>query len=630
MNLLNEQTHDEDSHQTRSWSNLNKPRPGSGAAEQKVLRALIEKNSVKANRQNRFLNVYVLPGALLMLTAFVAYQSFAANNQSNRQFVIDNPALETPRTSKEFSNRAEALVQLGRFDEALMDYSCLLKLNRHSKRAHEGIALCYFETGRNTEAIEKLNSILSKYPDSISAHMMRGECFRNMHEFDKARADFSWLLQHDKNCPNAYCSMADLLVMEDKREEALIYLDSAISSKNDNFDTRQRRADILVSLGRFADAEKDFEEINKMTDKQENASTLASRSKAYMAMGNYDKALPVLDKLITLRPKHVTPYMERAKAHFGLRNFSKAMKDCNKVLALSKDNPDALTLRADCNLKFGDDLAAQHDYQQAVAKNPKFTEGILKLASFQMSQSNFASALASYRNALQNEPNCNEAATGCRRAQRALESLAGDSQIAFAASQNGWAAKTADEDETKELATLGFSEVLEKGYAALRDGRCQFACRALKRAVLLQPNSAEARRYLAFALMEIEDVSNAEKQLQALKQLNREEPSDNVRLATAFQKAGNHEKAIEILQKHVRQHRTDVDAIVLLTDSFITANDRERAIKLCEQALRLVSSPRDQERLREKYTALKNSDQSESGANSQRAIEASPIESRGS
>jgi Flp pilus assembly protein TadD len=223
--------------------------------------------------------------------------------------------------------------------------------------------------------------------------------------------------------------------------------------------------------------------------------------------------------------------------------------------------------------------------------------------------------------------NCAEALFGCQKAKQALQSLAGNSQVAFNDSQTCIAS---DRVELKQIETLSFTEALAKGYAALRDGRCEFATRILKRAIQLQPNSAEARRYLAFALMEAGDVLNAERQLQAVRQLNGEEPSDNIRLATAFQKSGRHDKAIAILQNHVRQHKTDVDAIVLLTDSLLTANERPRAMELCEQTMRLVSNPRDQERLREKFLALKNSTPVESGTNAQHAIDTSPLESRGS
>ncbi|MBX3151186.1 tetratricopeptide repeat protein [Candidatus Obscuribacterales bacterium] len=624
MNLLNKSVDgEENGHQTRSWNELNPPIPGSGIAEQRVLRELIEKNSRAARKKQKRLFASMLTAALFVTTATIAVTSFS----SYRPIITKNPALATPTTSDQFCQRADALVSLGRYDDALMDYSCLARLNRDNQSAHEGIALCYVETGRNTEAIDKLNDILSRYPDSISAHMLRGECYRNMHEFDKARADFSWLLQHDKNCSTAYCSMTDLLSMEGKREEALLYIDSAINHKIDNFQTRQRRAELLVSLGRFAEAENDFEAINKMPSKQENAETLACRSKAYLATGKFEKALTTLDKLITLRPKHVTPYMERAKAQFGLKNYSKAVKDCDQVLLLSKENPDALLLRADCFAQLGDKIAAINDYERSVAKNPKFTRGFLKLASYQMEQSNFASALSSYRSALSLNSNCAEALSGCQKAKQALESLTGNSQVAFNDSKTCIAS---DRVELKQIETLSFTEALAKGYAALRDGRCEFATRTLKRAVQLQPNSAEARRYLAFALMEAGDVLNAERQLQAVRQLNGEEPSDNIRLATAFQKSGRHDKAIAILQNHVRQYKTDVDAIVLLTDSLLTANERPRAMELCEQTMRLVSNPRDQERLREKFLALKNSNPVESGTNAQHAIDTSPLESRGS
>ena len=614
---------EENGHRTRQWNDLLPPSPGSCAAEQRVLRALIEKNSAKERRKKRLFIRYALAAALLTATVAI---SFAATS-AHPPVITDNPALVTPKTSHEFSQRADALVRLGRYEEALMDYSCLARLNQDSRKAHEGIALCYVETGKNAEAIEKLNDILNRYPDSTFAHKLRGDCYRNMHEFDKARADLSWLLQHDQNGSAAYCSMTDILRMEGKTEEALLCINNAINKKVDNFETRQRRAEILVALGKYSEAQKDFEVIDKMPGEQENASTLSSRAKAYMATGDYESAIPALDKLITLRPKHVAPYMERAKAQFGLNLYSKAAKDCDQVLNLSRENPDALMLRADCETQLGDQIAALHDYELVVSKNPKLTKGILKLASYQMSRSNFASALESYRSALINDANCREALLGYRKAKRELESLAGDTQIASTRTPGSFAC---DDALLKDIESLGFNDALAKGYSALQDGRCELACQMLKRAVQLQPNSAEARRYLAVALMESADLFNAERQIQALRQLNREEPSDNIRLATAFQKIGKHDKAIAILQNHVRQYKTDVDAIVLLTDALLAANERPSALKLCEQTLQAVSSPRDQKRLREKYMAMKNSAKIEPESNPQPAIDTSPLESRGS
>jgi tetratricopeptide (TPR) repeat protein len=618
-------------HQTRSWNNLNPPNPNNGSVEQRALRSLLEKKTRQANRKTR-LFIYVLPSIVLIATALLAYKSF----HTSYAVIADNPTLATPTNGEQFVNRAEALAHLGRYEEALIDYSCTVRLNHDSKRAQEGIALCFVEMGRNTEAIEKLNTILARNPNSITAHMLRAECFRNMHEFDRARADFSWLMQHDKKCSTAYCSMADLLTIEGKREEALLYLDSAIKMNNDNFETRQRRADILVSLGRFEEATRDFEAINRMPDKQENFSTLTSRCKALMATRSYDKALPILDKLVSLRPSQVTLYLERARANNGLKLYSKAIKDCDQVLKSSDANPDALMLRADCYAKLGDKISALHDLEQAAAKNPKSTDVLLKLAAYNMNQANFASALAVYKSALKTDSTSKAAAAGCYNAQRALEKLAGGARNSggfrtAGASFDEHSHRGAEPDaDFKQLEAMGFSELLTTGYSALREGRLVFAYHALKRAVQLQPNSPEPRRYLAFTLMESGDPYAAEEQLKALKLLSHEDASDQIRLATAFHKGGHHQKAIEILQGHVRRHKTDVDAIVLLSDILMSANDRPRAIKLCEQALTIVVSRRDQARLKEKYTALKNVDGLESAGNNQTTVDTSPLESRGS
>jgi len=605
-------------HRTRAWMSLNAPNPGNAHAEQQALRALIERNTVKKCKRNR-LAFYILPSIVLVATALIAIKSIP----TQRQLLAVNPSCEAPGNGTQLSTRAESLVEMGRYEEALMDFACILRINKDSARAREGIALCYAELGRNTEAIDRLNEIIEKNPNSISAHMMRGECYRNMHEFDKARSDFSWLLQNDKKCSTAYCSMADLLTMEGKNEEALIYLNSAILTMPNKFETRQRRADILVSLGQYQEANKEFDIISQLPDKQENFSTLKSRCKVLLAIGSYDKALPILDKLISLRPEQVTPYVERAQVYIASKKFSKAMKDCNTALAKSSTNCAALTLRAQCHAALGDEISAMHDFKEAAERNPDSTDAFLKLASYQINQSQFASALETYKNVLAINANSKEAIAGKQFAQAKLTRMAGKTKIdSF---------QIAQEPQWKELDALGFADVLAKGYTALREGNCELACYALKRAIMLQPNSPEARRYLAYALIETGKTDAAQEQLKALAVLGHEEASDNVRLAAAFHKSGQHQKTIEILQKHLRQHKADVDAIVMLSDALMATNAREQALKLCSQAMSIVVSRRDQARLRDKYTALKNVEVFEpQNGNAQAPVDTSPIESRGS
>jgi tetratricopeptide (TPR) repeat protein len=175
---------------------------------------------------------------------------------------------------------------------------------------------------------------------------------------------------------------------------------------------------------------------------------------------------------------------------------------------------------------------------------------------------------------------------------------------------------------------MSFSQLLSIGYNALRDGKCEFACHALKRAVQLQANSVEARRYLMFALMESGNPKAAEEQLIALRLLGHEDASYDLRIAMAYRKTGFNDKAIALLEFHLKRHKGDVDAIVMLSDALMAANERDRALELCQRAMSLVSSQRDQARLQEKYTALKNVEPAAQAPST--SINDSPLESRGS
>lgn len=605
-------------HRTRPWSDLNAPEPGCGSKENRALRSLIKRKSKKSAFVTK-LTVCIV--SLLLLTATVAV---TFNNSPDRSGSDSRGSVfAEPTDSKQLITRGEALVKMGRYEEALMDFACMLRLNRNSRRAQEGIALCYLEMGRNKEAIAKLNELLERNPDSISAHLMRGNCFLALKEFDQARSDFSWLLKHERQSPAAYCSMADLLSMEGKQEEALLYLDQAISIVPDKFEPRQGRADILVSLGRYHEATEEFEIINSLPDKQENFTTLSSRLKALTLSKDAQSSLAILNKLISLRPDQVTLYLERARAQAQLQNYSRAIKDCDAALKLSPGNCFALTTRASCHAKLCDQISAEQDYLQAVQKNPNELVAYLELAEFQMNRSQFASALETYRNALKVDSSSKTALAGRQKANQQLAQLAGPGRIASIQHPPGQAGY-------KELQTYNFERLLPIGYKALRQNNFDYACRALKRCVQLKPNSAEARRYLAYALIESGDLLAAEEQLIALKVLGHENSPDALRLAKAFQNAGQNDRAIALLKAHIRRHKCDADMIILLSDVLLASNEREQALELCQQAMTAVASHHDQLRLKAKYIALKNADVPALKLDSQRACDEAPADSQGS
>jgi thioredoxin-like negative regulator of GroEL len=146
---------------------------------------------------------------------------------------------------------------------------------------------------------------------------------------------------------------------------------------------------------------------------------------------------------------------------------------------------------------------------------------------------------------------------------------------------------------------------------------------ALRRAVQLNPQSIDARRILAQAMMESGDPDSAEKQLFALKALGYKDAGENLLLAGAFMQSNQHYKAIKLLESHLKLHATDVDAVVMLADALTFVDDKDAALRVCNNAITVATNTHDQTRLKEKYTALLN-------ARDCKGVDNSPQESRGS
>lgn len=100
--------------------------------------------------------------------------------------------------------------------------------------------------------------------------------------------------------------------------------------------------------------------------------------------------------------------------------------------------------------------------------------------------------------------------------------------------------------ERKEIAELDAKALQTKGYEALKAGRNQYAVAALTQAVKLSPNLAVLRRYLATALVSVEDGASAVEQFKAWMKLEHVALSDQINFAKTLAAANDadHAKAI--------------------------------------------------------------------------------------
>ena len=83
------------------------------------------------------------------------------------------------------------------------------------------------------KAIAKYEELLAARPSFYQAHEFIGIAYREMGDYDPALAEFERVLVEDARHAGALISIGDILVSQQKLEEALVYFEKAVSQTTD-------------------------------------------------------------------------------------------------------------------------------------------------------------------------------------------------------------------------------------------------------------------------------------------------------------------------------------------------------------------------------------------------------------
>lgn len=140
-------------------------------------------------------------------------------------------------------------------------------------------------------------------------------------------------------------------------QDALELIDRAIARTPNDISLHAVRAPILVELKEFAKACQDCDLV--LVQDKHNQIILLTNSIANHNLGNDEKAVEYLSKLIALNPKQALAYNNRAWSFAALQKYDLALNDCNKALSLNNRLGTAYDTKAVV-------LACKKQYDQAL------------------------------------------------------------------------------------------------------------------------------------------------------------------------------------------------------------------------------------------------------------------------
>lgn len=124
--------------------------------------------------------------------------------------------------------RAYTLNTLRRYGEARADYERFLKIAPINLEARLGLATVLENLGRNTEAIDQLNTAVQQFPDAAVAYAARALLEVKLRQVEPALYDWTEAIRIDPSNTGYVVSKVELLLQQNRRREALTELEAAI------------------------------------------------------------------------------------------------------------------------------------------------------------------------------------------------------------------------------------------------------------------------------------------------------------------------------------------------------------------------------------------------------------------
>lgn len=268
------------------------------------------------------------------------------------------------------NNMGCALIESGRFKEALPHFFKVLDIDPNEFRAHYNVGLILLQEGRYGEAVEHFCKVLKRHPDHEQTHLRMGIALAQEGRTQEALTHYYHALRIDPNYKEAHNYLgvsleeeggtkeavrhfAEALRISPYYREALTNLESALNSSRDEDesigmlrDLQEESAEnpvLYYEMGRLHLLKKDFEKAEKsyrraLTVYPEYAPALEQLAWVYTLQKRNEEALALYEKVDALRPGNAGVSYNIACLYGRQKKTSKSIAWLEKAISQGFDN----------------------------------------------------------------------------------------------------------------------------------------------------------------------------------------------------------------------------------------------------------------------------------------------------
>ena len=428
---------------------------------------------------------------------------------------------------------------------AAAGYEFYTLLNSSVKEnAYENLGNIYKNLNNLKMAMDYFKTAIDINPKNAKMHFLYGVMLDEAKNYEASMEQYNLALQYGDNSPEL------LEILENK------WTQNIVNNPND--------AQGYINLGAIYQKQGDLDSAKAQYIKAQNLDSsddtaLYNLASLYIQKKEYQNAIGVYNKLLAKKPNNVEVLEYKASAYKELKNYDEALKQYEAILAVQPDNNNA---KANY-----DDIILNHFSGQ-------------KLQSFLLAKA-------------QSNPNSYEAQFNCALEYHKNKNLDGAVQ---------YYKKAQNINPSKEETYINLAQIY------LEQGKYDAASQISEKGLMMMPNSAELKKYLAdsknYVANKMYDnatkLFNEKKYKEAIAQYSKIQNKTkevNMAIASCYWQMNDYKSANKYYQEILLSEPNDVEALVNSAYAYYSLNDFENAKTIAQKVLSINSSNTDAKNL---------------------------------
>lgn len=313
-----------------------------------------------------------------------------------------------PDSADLLNARGYFLMTLGIPADALQDFDAAISRNPQHTAALNNRGLLQLAAGQYETCVKDFSKAIAADSEFMEAWNNRAYAHLKSGNLNDAMSDVRQAIRIREDYPTAWNNCGLIAMEQEDYREASRAFTRAIELSPLDIRLLQHRREAWLKLERFQEAGQDaakirwlqeLEQLTAATGKSRgNPALWIRRGEHLMAGSEFGAAVQDFTRAILLQPKNPPALTARARAWLAMGDTEKALLDCDQALSI-EDYPEARSLRGDLYLAAGKAAEAVADFETAGRFDQAVAAALTLLAEQQTEAGDTAAAAVSRRKA---------------------------------------------------------------------------------------------------------------------------------------------------------------------------------------------------------------------------------------